>query len=125
MRPATEVDQRAAPVRCGGGRLDALLQDAHLELVVAEHLEQVLLGDLQPLERLLLLDGRLHHSLDGVEVLAAHLRKDTWWEVWEVTVSPVTVSGQGLDANQRRHLASTSEPVRMTLAEINWTTTKY
>ena len=61
VRTATEVDQRATPVGSGGRRLHPLLQDPHLELVVAEHLQQVFLGDLEPFERLLLLDGGFHY----------------------------------------------------------------
>lgn len=63
-----KVDQGPAPVHRGGGRVDLLVQNADLELIVLEHLEQVLLAHFQALERLLLLDDLFDQGLDMREV---------------------------------------------------------
>ena len=69
MRTPAKVDQRPAPVHSGSLRLHLLLQDPQLELVVFEHLEQVRLLHLQPLEGLLLLDDALDQIVDNLEVV--------------------------------------------------------
>eukprot|EP00053_Salpingoeca_punica_P013384 m.120929 g.120929 ORF g.120929 m.120929 type:complete len:748 (-) comp16189_c0_seq1:23-2266(-) len=69
VRAAAEVDKRAAAVDGGGGGGDLLVDDALLELVVLKHLQQILLGHLQALEGLLLLDGLVHELLQIGEVV--------------------------------------------------------
>ena len=73
MRTPAKVDQRPAPVHSGSLRLHLLLQDPQLELVVFEHLEQVRLLHLQPLEGLLLLDDALDQIVDNLEVVLLDL----------------------------------------------------
>ena len=74
MRPPAEIDERPAAIDRRGGSLDLLIQNPHFELVVLEHLQQVLLRHLQSLERLLVLQSHaLNRSfLDPQFTLTAH-----------------------------------------------------
>jgi len=73
MRSAAEIDQRTALVDSGavGGHL--LVENAHLELIVFEHLQQVGLLHLQTFEVLLLLDNLLNQTLHGAVVVGGDL----------------------------------------------------
>jgi len=70
-----EIDKRAALVDSGaiGGHL--LVENANLELVVLEHLQQVGLLHLQTLEILLLLDDLLDQALHGSVVVGGDLMR--------------------------------------------------
>ena len=73
VRATAEVDQGAAAVRRARGTVGHLgLDDLALVLVVGEHIERVLLGELEALERLLLLDDEVHELLDVGKVLGGY-----------------------------------------------------
>ena len=74
VRSATKVDERPTAVGRRGGRGHFVAQDAQLELVVLEHLHEVLLPYFESFELLTLLDDRLHHVLHHRKVKVGHLK---------------------------------------------------
>uniref|UniRef100_A0A2M3ZN17 Putative secreted peptide n=1 Tax=Anopheles braziliensis TaxID=58242 RepID=A0A2M3ZN17_9DIPT len=69
VRSTTQINQWTTPVHGGRIRGYLLVQDAHLELVVLEHPQQIGFLHLQPFERLLLLHDALHLRLECPVIL--------------------------------------------------------
>ena len=68
-----QVDEGPIAVDGGGGAVGNLgLDKVRLVLAVLEHLEQVGLGQLEPLKALLVLDGPLGDGLERLEVGGGH-----------------------------------------------------
>lgn len=73
VRSSAQIDKGAASVNSTLGAIrDSLLNEILLVLAVLEHLEELILGHLQTLERLLLLDNAIRELLKSLLVLVSN-----------------------------------------------------
>ena len=70
---AAEIDEGAASIGRCPVRLNLLLDDAALEGIVGEEIEELLLRQDATLERLLLLENGFYYVFDGFEVVTRNL----------------------------------------------------